>query len=68
MKFSTVLLALVSQTKAMSVCFFYCPPSPPGAEVCGTDGQTYGKNLVYCSSDLVCVHYSNRLLPIVKLC
>ena len=38
-----VLIALASQTQAMRLCNFFCPMMLD--EVCGTDGQTYGKIL-----------------------
>ena len=41
MKLSIVLFALASQAQAMRVCMFMCPMNLE--EVCGTDGQTYGK-------------------------
>ena len=41
MKLSMVLFALASQTQAMRLCNFFCPMMLD--EVCGTDGQTYGK-------------------------
>ena len=43
MKLSMVLIALASQTQAMRLCNFFCPMMLD--EVCGTDGQTYGKIL-----------------------
>ena len=43
MKLSMVLFALASQTQAMRLCNFFCPMMLD--EVCGTDGQTYGKIL-----------------------
>ena len=43
MKLSMVLFALASQTQAMRLCNFFCPMMLD--EVCGTDGQTYGKTL-----------------------
>ena len=42
MKLSMVLFALASQTQAMRLCNFFCPMMLD--EVCGTDGQTYGKS------------------------
>ena len=44
MKLSMVLFTLASQTQAMRVCMFMCPMNLE--EVCGTDGQTYGKILL----------------------
>ena len=47
MKLSMVLFALASQTQAMRLCNFFCPMMLD--EVCGTDGQTYGKSgLKFC--------------------
>ena len=43
MKISMVLIALASQIQAMRLCNFFCPMMLD--EVCGTDGQTYGKIL-----------------------
>lgn len=43
MKLSMVLFALASQAQAMRLCNFFCPMMLD--EVCGTDGQTYGKIL-----------------------
>ena len=43
MKLSIVLFALASQTQAMRLCNFFCPMILD--EVCGSDGNTYGKIL-----------------------
>ena len=42
MKLSIILFALASETQAMKACMFFCDPDEI-SEVCGSDGQTYGK-------------------------